>query len=42
MKSFKEVREKYLESVGAADNDDFDEFLFNKYFMFSCNRIIFF
>ena len=29
--SFKEVREKYLESVGA-DNDDFDEFLFNKYF----------
>ncbi|MEC8679996.1 MAG: polyribonucleotide nucleotidyltransferase [Bacteroidota bacterium] len=30
--SFKEVREKYLESVGAADNDEFDEFLFNKYF----------
>ena len=29
---FKEVREKYLESVGAADNDEFDEFLFNKYF----------
>ena len=30
--SFKEVREKYLESVGAADNEEFDQFLFNKYF----------
>jgi len=29
--SFKEVREKYLESIGAADNEDFDHFLFNKY-----------